>query len=343
MPHNETPALTIEVLCDLSNDALTAFTRLMSSIVENYFSDVVPQVARIIIVDDARLVPTATALLQALTENDQAKYRADLTTSRSALVIPHQGSGRSVMIFSKGAIEACLPTEAGATEPQAVSTLLEEFAHVRFYALDFTHAQAQIREGIKAQGAWDLYIQCSRMTDEYLVTRWKLPVLGSWFSILDDQGNARPLTTWYGKNLPEQLDQAPSYLCQIAIQAVTEEISWAAAWCDFLEITYRQVLEPLGRDIAYRAANVALDPNSSFAPADATQSLFYTQHLAPYWTRIEALLEQIHNDPSQKDARLEDMVACLRELLAYLGMTFEIAQDSAVMVRFDPTFLVSLP
>lgn len=269
--------------------------------------------ASIIVAPKSLIAAAANAFLA------EAGDKSHVRSSADAVAVPAvtQGHLQAAIVLDAGKLAAL---DQGQAEIDSLAlTLLEEFLHVRHYAITFErrgfihyHLQDKCR-------SWLLEI-AYHLLDEYLVGRWKSDLI---------EGEL-----FYGGSLPNDIDRGLVQLAHIVQRAAKAELDVTTASLATADILIGPTFGALVRE-AGRRANRSGTPSPA---GDPSGSSLFGLHVNEYWGPIRShLVESFHN-PQKADDELLGIAHQLKSFLEHCGITLTPVDDGICWINFANTW-----
>ncbi|MBI1258396.1 MAG: hypothetical protein GC204_13070 [Chloroflexi bacterium] len=221
-------------------------------------------------------------------------------------------------------------------QQETVSTLLEELLHVRLFGIAWERRGYLRPQNQSCQS--DLKILCSNFHDEYAVCRLKTGYLGSSVPI-EHEGILTTIQVVYGAPISPLIRRTSKELYQFILDGANNIITADFSYHKILNWVYRGILEPLARDAGFRAGN----PSASHPNSDAIKSIFYREHILPYWKNVEELLgKSFDSEFKESDELLLQIETQVDLFLRHIGVSIKTKPDGGCWVDLDTSFFDSL-
>jgi hypothetical protein len=311
--------------CNLASDKLDAFSDILRAILRHALPTGLHGLGGIYIVPDRAVEPCVNAMIKDVTKREES-YRGS-GHSHPAVAVP-QETERGLVCFvvvGEGNLESIEP---GQFPAEAASTLLEELLHVRLYTRTYQRRGYIMPRGTTTTPAigQDMFVFCNRLTDEYIVTRWKTP-------ILSDFG----VRVEYARSLTDELEEAAKELARIGARFYAGELPLEDAWNEIIHLGYYHVLLPLARSAAYEAGR---EHNGS--ANDPSRSRFYREHVAPHWSRMKRGLERtFDSDLAETEVALLEIAQAVVDFFEGIGVRWCEVHDGGYWVEIKEGMLGS--
>lgn len=325
--------IEINVCCDIPIEKVNLFADLLQKLL-NYVHP--NKLRKIILVPDNQVAETVNQILNAAVGISEA-YKPRSVLAANAVSIPVEGENdlACFIILGDGLIQQLTPDHMHV--PEVVSAVLEELLHVWHYSMiwnrrGYIHYGQKVSESCTA----DLYTIASQMLDEYVVNNTKMDILSTVPLIEVEPGQG--LTTGllsYGDSIKNHLDHAAESMKQVVVGAAAGEMPISDAWPHMLHHLYRDILEPLARDTAFRIGT----SEELLTEQEASLCSFYHHFFASYWGKIRSeLVRTVSSNLAETEQALEEIVKHLRAFLELIGVTYHLQDDEICWVDFHSGF-----
>lgn len=302
----------------------------------------------LLVVPDSAIERTVNALIRKYMGKERGAYRRRPGDLGGGVAVPLEQSGKLSCYVIIGANLLANVTEEHNHAFPLVSRVLEEFLHVRLYAMVWESAGGL---GLLAKPSGclsELRSLCHMAHDEYIVPRWKAGVLGS-IPLVEVDGVLCTTSLYHPHSLAEEMEQAKLRLVKIVSRAARGYVSVEESFTQLMQCLYRDIFEHLVRDAGLRAGNrdalagqevangVSDTPTPANAPRqNADESAFYREYVATVWAQLRREIEHSYEtDFGGHKATLSTMVAIVRRFLETVGVTLTEQPDGECFVVFD--------
>jgi hypothetical protein len=324
--------IQVDILCQISPDKVNAYLELLKELMRLVNAE---RLKRVIIVPDNAIAAKVNEIIESYSGNSNAYIPGPYPAPAVTVPIEINEDLICFIIIGERVIQEIKPERYHPYE--AVSSTLEELLHVFFYSATwkrqgFLHYQGKERDSCKA----DLLNIVSRMQDEYVVGRFKTALAASNPLFDNEQGSGLSTGGFrYGDSIKARLDNAAVSLGNTIIDATSATLDISTAWNQLLNNLYRDILEPLARDSAFRSRTT----DEALTEQEALGSQFFKNYFAGHWNIIRAQLERtINSEFSDSEIALNKIVDEVRDFLRTIGVVFRETEDHQCWIDFYSDF-----
>ncbi|HEU5382244.1 MAG TPA: hypothetical protein VFV38_43070 [Ktedonobacteraceae bacterium] len=311
----ETNSLPIIVTCQVEQTKLDAFASLVREVLPLASIPDLTYLKGVLIVPGEMREQIVNQLIRDL-GNSERTYSAGSLSHACAVPIEVDSALLCLVLLEESLLQQIDPAHYRSSE--LVSTLLEEFLHVRLYSMTWQRRGYLYPQHLEPSYKKDLFSICSGFYDEYVVNRWKASIFSSQ-ALFEQDGQLTSGYIQYGLPLAPTLDKAATDLSNTVHDAASGKLPIAEAWTKLLQNVYREVFDPLARDAAFQSGNPPEAPKPLQGPLE---SWYYRQHIMPYWEQVKVQLERSFEDNlAETDMALDEMVKILENFLLHIGVS----------------------
>lgn len=309
--------ISLRVFCEVDADKVQLLVPILDALIPYTIVGNDSYLAGVLIVSAEQLEETANLLISEFSRNP-ARYLMGSEPPEGIAVPIETDEGLRCFVFLTDKLVQSASADADVPPGGNIfSTIFEELLHVRHYGLIWQRRGYVQSPGLTVED--DVLKLCEKCHDEYVVARWK-----GTFPILKNDDGVFPLTISYGVSLALSINKAFGELEQVIRLAATRQLSNQEAWQKSIAIALRGIFDPLSRDAGFRAARPDIEhPNS-----DASRSPWFSEHIAPYWERIESSLNaSFESDLKQADSELAAMTLEVKAFLEHIGIQYNVIDE----------------
>lgn len=325
--------LSITPRCDIPLSALEGLSGLLEILLPHAQIPHLEHLTGVLVIADGHMNETIQELIQQDIADDATRTVMPSSATATAVpVVTHEGL-RCFVVLEESLIRPLTPEDC--LHWNAISTVLEELLHIRHYSGLADILFAPDNPG-RVNGADAPLSLCFKTLSEYMVNRWKAR-LASTLPLYAVPGGFSPIILAYPHALGPKLDDAGTRIIEIVIGVADQRIPFEQGWQQMMQTTLCGVFEPLARERAYRDGN-GEGVETPVPQPDASQSWFYTRHVAPYWATWYQALQQafdtFETDPQATVEALASMRTTLLAFLDHMGVEYEQLPDGRSHVMF---------
>lgn len=322
--------INIEYLCDCAEIAKQGFIRLVEELFRYSLANEEQFLTYIWIVPDGEIAQNVRSLIE--TSDIKGEYMQGETYHAKGVAVPILIKGKlqcHVLIE----LQLLLKIEAlDQYHPQElVSTVLEEFLHVRLYG---SQAHLIVKTADNKSCYSGINNLCTMFHDEFAVSAMKSVILAS-EKLTDYNGELITGSVLYGVRIPPVLDNAFTKLRDTINGGASGDMSISDAYDKVLQIVYRDIFEHLARDMGFRTS-LPEAPHSSGSPLE---SWFFREHILFFWEKIQKLLRHsLESGFSQYEVVITGLVDIFDQFLKYIHVFLKTKPDGSCWVDMDSSF-----
>ncbi|MFZ6029874.1 MAG: hypothetical protein ACOYYS_19340 [Chloroflexota bacterium] len=327
----------LNIVCQLSSEKVGA----LEALVRELLALVNPETLRYVLIVPDNEFETAVNNIIEMATDQRNSYKHKISNPARAIAIPVE-IGEELNCFVVIGESILQNIEPDHYHPyELVSSLLEEFLHVWYFTITWKRrGYVQHRQGGLDACTAALFTIADQMQSEYVVNRKKAYLAGTNHLFEVERGGELVTGQFrYGDSVSKRLDNAIKSLGKTVIGAATKEITISDAWLCLVNDLYRDILEPLARDAAFRTGTT----DEHLTEKEALESKFYKDHFDVHWRKIRSELQRTMNSElKEADLALDEIVKTLRIFLECIGVTYRKTDDDRCWVDFRTNFFDAL-
>jgi hypothetical protein len=264
-------------------------------------------------------------------------YRVGSYTPRG-VAIPSENEGKLLCVILLADTLLQNVTPANCHQQELVSTLLEELLHIRFFGMRWEQS-GYLRNPKRVSCKDDLITLASNAYYECAVNYTKSIIMGN-IPLIEIDGELVTGQLTHAASISQSIESAYSKLEHTIIAAATGAMPIEVAYGEVLHLIYRDIFEPLARQIGYFEAN----PLGDHPFNDASLSPFYRDTVAPHWLETEkALKKSIASDFLDIDTAVTHLANHIEAFLLDMGVELSVLENQRCWVNFNTSFFDKRP